>query len=54
VVTRFPSQGQIYDQAVPLFEAAGKGARLVVNQAALKVKSAVVQPLFDAFARAVS
>lgn len=29
-------------------------ARLVVTQAALKVKRAAIRPLFDAFARAVS
>ena len=35
-------------------EIAPVSARLVVNQAALKVKRAAIQPLLDAFARAVS
>jgi hypothetical protein len=54
VITLALSQGRIYDQAVPLPEVASNSARLLVNQAALKVKRAAVQPLLDAFARAVS
>jgi ATP phosphoribosyltransferase len=54
VITLALSKGRIDDQTVPLLKAAGGMARLVVDQAALKVKRAAIQPLLDAFARAVS
>jgi ATP phosphoribosyltransferase len=39
---------------VAVEEIAPVSSRLVVNQAALKVKRAMIQPLIDSFARAVS
>jgi ATP phosphoribosyltransferase len=39
---------------VPVEEIMPVSSRLIVNQAALKTKRAVIQPLIDAFAKAVA